>query len=159
MLICSGLRFKVFFSHCTLSECAWAIHICISHMYMYIAVTLGGISHILQFFIIRREHTAHLLFCAPDWWVRRNPLVQYALMDCLFDHNICGERPHEHISSITQRAQTHTNTITSPSRTHISFSTWDLENEKKNTQLSFTPPPQQRWPLHLHLYSFYSHTQ
>lgn len=39
---------------------------------------------------------------------------------------------------------------------HIPFYTWDLCTDK---HLSLTLPPQQRWPLCLHLSPFYTHTQ
>ena len=74
-------------------------------------------------------------------------------MDCLFDHNICAERTHEYTSSITH-ARTHTCTHAP----HTSYFLFHLrpyiQSKKEHTHMSFTPPPQQRWPLHLHLYSF-----
>lgn len=44
-----------------------------------------------------------------QWW--NPPLVQCALMDRLFGHNICGERPHEHTSFITPAMHTHTHKL------------------------------------------------
>lgn len=116
------------------------------------------LTHIIVFSICRvyREHSIHLL-CSAQNWEWRNPLVQYALMDYLFDHNICGERPHEHTSSITHRhtkPHTHTHTHTTPhkhthtqsnspyhqSNPHISVSTWVLHIQKKTTHVSVLNP-------------------
>lgn len=103
--------------------------------------------------VLRTHYTPALQFKVLRW-VEESSCPIYALMDCLFDHNICGERPHEHTSSITNtHMPTHTPLI-------VPFPPETLYSEQKGTHIyhSFTPPPQQRWPLHLHLYYFYTHT-
>lgn len=97
----------------------------------------------------RTKVSGGILWSNMHWWI-----VCLAIISVVRDHM---STPHP------SHTDTYTNSPYRHSNPHISFSTWDLILRTKKTRthvhLSFTPPPQQRWPLHLHLCCFYTHTQ
>lgn len=82
-------------------------------------------------------------------------------MDCLFDHNICGERPHEYTSSITHR---HTHVRAPNTSLQLSYFLFHLrpyiQNKKEHTHICPLPLPHNRDDLFIFTFTlFHTHTQ
>lgn len=97
------------------------------------------------------EVSGGILWSNMRWWI-----VCLTIISVVRDHMSTPHPSHTGTHTYTQIHLTIAPTLIFPFPPETLY---PEQKRKTHIHLSFSSPPQQRWPLHLHLYSFYTHTQ